>query len=269
MNFPGLSRFGLVSGASATTTTIAAGLLISHSAHWLAVVQVWALTKCLVGGAQKSSNSSVPFFSAMFHILSPAGIFLSAPYTESLFAFLSISGFLGYVYATQYFDHARVLPGCLAMVAAGVFFGAATMIRSNGILAGIPYAIQAVTTTLTIIPQGFTRTRICQLASVVVGGSLVGVGMITPQFLAYLEYCRGRNHEDRRPWCDQTIPSIFTWTQSYYWWVYHLSLCSFFPFRATTAKCVRFRYSGMWVCSDTGQYPIFHFFSLQHLHCVS
>jgi Gpi18-like mannosyltransferase len=198
---------------------IAGGLLVSHCAHWLAVVQVWALAKCLIGGgdAQKRTDSYVPFCSAVLHILSPAGIFLSAPYTESLFAFLHISGLLVYVYAVQYFNHARALSGCLAMVTAGLFFGAATMIRSNGILAGIPYLIEAVTTALAVMSQGFSVTRISRLASVVIGGSLVAVGMITPQVLAYLEYCHGRDLGDRQPWCDLTIPSIFTWTQSHYW----------------------------------------------------
>jgi len=103
------------------------------------------------------------------------------------------------------------------MVIAGSAFGLATLIRSNGILAGIPFLIEAVTTLLALLSQGFSLTRIVRLGSVGLGGILVAVGMFLPQVLAFQEYCAGRSPGDRREWCEWTLPSIFTFVQSHYW----------------------------------------------------
>ncbi len=103
------------------------------------------------------------------------------------------------------------------MVIAGSAFGLATLIRSNGILAGIPFLIEAVTTMLALLSHGFSLTRIVRLGSVGLGGILVAVGMFLPQVLAFQEYCAGRSPGDRREWCEWTLPSIFTFVQSHYW----------------------------------------------------
>lgn len=197
-----------------------AGVSVAHVAHWLAAVQVWAIASHLLDGGSKKpsqSQSSVPFLAAVMHILSPAGAFLSTPNTESLFACLSFSGFLAFLSATAQFNHAKILRGAATMVAAGLAFGSATLIRSNGILAGIPFLIEAVTLALAVLSQGVSLSRLVRLVSVVVGGLLVAAGMVFPQFLAYQEYCAGRTPGQRRQWCEWTIPSIFTFVQSHYW----------------------------------------------------
>lgn len=214
MDSKGLTRLGLVTDPA--STVVVAGVLLSHITHWLAVVQLLALTTVLVGG-NKNTHSSTPFCAAALHIFSPAGIFLSAPSTESPFAFLSISGFLGFVYGVQRFNNSRVSAGCMSMIGAGFAFGAATVIRSNGILAGIPYLIDAITTSFAILSQGFSLTRCSRLSSIVAGGLLVACGVILPHILGYRDYCNGQNPGERRPWCEWTIPSIFTWVQSHYW----------------------------------------------------
>lgn len=180
------------------------------------MVFLWALTSDLIRGRHESS-SHVPFYAAALHIFSPAGVFLSAPYTESLFASLSMSGFWCYVNAVKRLDRGRAFAGCAFMIAAGLSFGCATMVRSNGILAGIPFLLEAIMMSWMIFSQGLSLTRLSRLASVVAGGLLVGVGMILPQFIAYQEYCGDRDFGSRRPWCEMNIPSIFTWAQSHYW----------------------------------------------------
>lgn len=195
-----------------------AGILLSHTAHWLSVVQLWALATALV--ADRSSDFAIPFCAAALHTFSPAGVFLCAPYSESTFAFLSMSGFLGYSHAIQYFHRGQAFRGCTAMVGAGLSFGIASIVRGNGILAGIPYLIEAIAAGLAILLQGFTMTRFSRLVSVIVGGMFVGIGMLIPQVLGYREYCLGRNAGARRPWCELTVPSIFSWVQTHYWYVF-------------------------------------------------
>lgn len=205
------------SSISEQSSTLIAGLALSHLAHWLSVVQLYSLATALVGEHRVSSSSTAPFYAAALHIFSPAGVFLSAPYTESLFAFLSMSGFLEYTRATHHFARDRLFAGGIGMIVAGTAFGMSTLVRSNGILAGISFLFEAITTALAIIGQGPSLPRISRLASVVVGGLLVAVGMLTPQVIAYWEYCHAPKAGDRRPWCDFVFPSIFTWVQSHYW----------------------------------------------------
>ncbi|EXJ89447.1 hypothetical protein A1O3_02514 [Capronia epimyces CBS 606.96] len=207
--------FGM--GISTTISWVAApGLALSHLAHWLSVRQLFALATSLHGG-EELSPSLGPFYAAALHIFSPAGVFLSAPYTESLFAFLSISGFLGYVRAASHFTRDGLVPGCINMTGAAIAFGMATFVRSNGILAGIPFLLEASATAHAILRQGVSLPRVSWLASAGLGGLLVAAGMAIPQIIAYYEYCDGREPGARRPWCESIFPSIFTWVQSHYW----------------------------------------------------
>ncbi|KAJ9639629.1 ER membrane glycoprotein subunit of the GPI transamidase complex-like protein [Knufia peltigerae] len=209
-----------------TASFMVAGVCLSHVAHWLAVLQIWAIASHLMGAggggsnrkSQRESSSEVPFLAAVMHIISPAGVFLSTPNTESLFACLSFCGFLAFLSATSQFHQGTVLRGACTMVASGLAFGLATLIRSNGILAGIPFLIEAVSIAFAVLSsQGVSLSRVVRLGSVVVGGLLVAAGMVLPQVLAYQEYCAGQSPGQRREWCEWTIPSIFTFVQSHYW----------------------------------------------------
>ncbi|KAI1623814.1 phosphatidylinositol glycan, class V [Exophiala viscosa] len=206
-----LPAYGICSGPNAFTV---AGVIVSHTAHFLAVILLFELSTSLL---EDNKKSYISFTAAALHIFSPAGIFLSAPSTESIFAPLSFLGFWAYLHAIRCFNHAKILTGCLNIILAGLAFGLATIIRSNGILAGIPFLIEAVTITLTILSRGLSLSRITRLASIVVGGLLVGLGMVAPQFIAYQEYCADRASSERRPWCEWSLPSIFTFVQSHYW----------------------------------------------------
>ncbi|EXJ64735.1 hypothetical protein A1O7_01073 [Cladophialophora yegresii CBS 114405] len=211
------ARFLSALGVSDQLSSTLAGIVLSHTSHWLSVLQLWALTKSIAEEMQCLSYSNVPLNAAALHIISPAGVFLSAPYSESLFSFLAMSAFLSFVYALQRFNQNQTVAASTSMVLAGLTSCAATIIRSNGILAGIPFLFEAIATALSILYQGLSTVRMTKLASLVAGGLLVGIGLAYPQFLAYKEYCYGREPDDRRPWCNLTLPSIFTWVQSHYW----------------------------------------------------
>lgn len=102
------------------------------------------------------------------------------------------------------------------LIKSGLRYLAAAMIRSNGLLSGMPFAWDAL---VTLIPlQKFWRerdpTRRNKFAAIVFAGSLVAVGFVLPQLIAYKEYCM---HGNTRPWCDAIPPSIYSWVQSHYW----------------------------------------------------
>lgn len=56
------------------------------------------------------------------------------------------------------------------------------------------------------------------IAMTLAAGTLVAIGFIGPQPLAYREYCvKGDDSLEIRPWCDKFFPSIYSWVQSHYW----------------------------------------------------
>ena len=85
------------------------------------------------------AGGEVTFFVASaLYVLTPAGVFLAAPYSESLFALLSFLGYYLYVRST----HAYCYPSGLGLGQVGFVMGAGTvwmlggMVRSNGVLNG-------------------------------------------------------------------------------------------------------------------------------------
>lgn len=128
-----------------------------------------------------------------------------------------MSGCLAYVYAVHRFRRSQPVAGSLGMVAAGLVLGAATIFRTNGLLTGITFLVEAFAVLFSIATQGLSALRLLRLVSVIVGGSLIGLGLVIPQVMAFQDYCAHRPNDSRREWCNRAIPSIFTWVQDHYW----------------------------------------------------
>lgn len=196
------------------------GILIAHLSHLAAVIALYHLTYELIP-ASTHRKQAIAFTASTLHVVSPAGLFLSAPYGESTFAFFSFAGTLAYLFATKCyasfaFQQQRVAGRWLLL--SGALYGASVLVRSNGLFSGIPFAWDAA---LTLVPlKKFWRQRDpakrWKLATIVLAGSLIAVGFAIPQVVAYREYC---SVENPRPWCSHIPPSIYNWVQSHYWGV--------------------------------------------------
>ncbi|PPJ50252.1 hypothetical protein CBER1_04871 [Cercospora berteroae] len=193
-----------------------AAILFSHLSHLVAVVLLFLLTyKIIPSGSEKKGR--IAYTAACLHILSPAGLFLSAPYGEAAFAMVHFAGLLCYVEAKRL---ANTVPNVSALwtLASGFAIGVSTMIRSNGLFSGLLFAWDA----LTCVPhfgQMLRRrewVRLNGLLSTLAAGLFVGIGYALPQGFAYLEYCTNGND---RTWCQRTLPSIYSFVQSHYWGV--------------------------------------------------
>lgn len=197
-------------------------ILLAHFSHYLSIICLWHTARILARqDGCRFSSKAIPFTACCLHILSPAGVFLSAPYSESTFSALNMFGF--WLYLEAFSSNSRVsLSGrCMLVVAAGLSFGGATIVRSNGVLSGIPLLIDAISMTYKLLVSGDPSRSLWEqsalLLSTVAAGLSIAAGLVFPQILAYQEYCWG---PERRPWCLSKVPLIFSYVQSHYWHVY-------------------------------------------------
>ncbi|KAF9305252.1 hypothetical protein BGZ74_010858 [Mortierella antarctica] len=93
---------------------VLAGVLVANGSFIIAAVQLYRLSNTLFG------NERFAFLSALLYILTPSGIFMSAIYTESLFAAISFSGMI-FTAQKRY-------------LMAAILFSLSSTARSNGIL---------------------------------------------------------------------------------------------------------------------------------------
>ncbi len=184
-------------------------IILAHFAHLLSVLVLYHLTLAIFAGA-----AGMAITAAALHIISPAGLFLSAPYAESLCALLSFSGCLLFTKSLGPNSPDRDL----LVLASGVLFGAATTFRSNGLLSGILFLEEAVRN-LYSLGHSFSPTTVRRLFATGLGGVAVAVGFLFPQYIAYSEYCGQLSSSAWRPWCGRMLPSIYAFVQAHYWLV--------------------------------------------------
>lgn len=103
----------------------------------------------------------------------------------------------------------------MKLLTAATLFAAATMVRSNGILSGFPFAYDALLQLWQLLSDGLSVGAVTRLGVIVLGGCIVAVGIILPQFIAYASFCLPDGVS--RPWCQWAIPSIYGWVQDQNW----------------------------------------------------
>ncbi|KAL7621830.1 ER membrane glycoprotein subunit of the GPI transamidase complex-like protein [Parahypoxylon ruwenzoriense] len=199
-----LSSFGIDAHGSLEPII---GVLVGHTSHLLSALALYQL------GLVVWKNPQLSFVAALLHIISPAGLFLSAPYAESTFALLSFTGYL--FFAKGLLGQTRTFAHDVSLVASGMWFGFAATFRSNGLFNGIPFAI-ALVKELSKLPTSTSIRRRCAL---ILGGLSVAIGFIVPQLAAYQTFCLISPNTRLRPWCTSRLPSIYSFVQERYWLV--------------------------------------------------
>jgi phosphatidylinositol glycan class V len=164
-----------------------------------------------------ASRSKFAFIAAFVHIITPAGLFLSAPYAESPFSFFNFTGFYLYNKSLKETLNSNKTRGNLLVLGAGLCFGIATLLRSNGLLSGLVFLFEIIRDISTVQHISDLTSKTYRMVSLIGGGSLMAACATVPQFLAYVRYCVDVDIPFRRQWCSRSIPSIYAWVQSYYW----------------------------------------------------
>jgi phosphatidylinositol glycan class V len=194
---------------------IVAGVVLSNVAHLLSVIVLYRLLTMTVDSRQRQQIS---FIGAILHILTPASLFLSAPYTEALFSLLNLTGMLLYVQSRikGQSRHSSIQEDAYKL-GSGIMFAFATLMRSNGLLSGLVLLYDVSRYLPRVVSMWLTMHDVRRIVVTCVAGSVVALGFVGPQYLAYTRFCGGDRSIDSPPWCKKAIPSIFTWVQSRYW----------------------------------------------------
>jgi len=200
---------------SALRHYIVAGIVTSNLCHLFSVLVLYRLLTVSVGSQQLHR---VAFVGAVLHVITPASLFLSAPYTEALFSLLNLTGMLHYARSRTIAHDA--LPSIwedACKLSSGMLFALATLMRSNGLLSGLVLLYDVARYLPRVISMRLTVHDVRRIIVTCVSGSLVALAFVWPQCLAYAEFCSLDGEPAGRPWCKRGIPSIYSWVQSHYW----------------------------------------------------
>lgn len=190
------------------------GICIAHTAHLLSTFVLFSLTRAVFPGHKANRFALI---TGVLHIISPAGLFLSAPYAESSCALLTFSGYLLFVKSFNS-DGDTTASHDLLVLISGVLFGIATTFRSNGLLNGLAF-LQEALQRLVELKSGRRSSTARRLLATGLGGMSIAAGFLLPQYIAYMEYCAQPASSLLRPWCQRSLPSIYTFVQEHYWCV--------------------------------------------------
>lgn len=197
-------------------TEVWVGILNAHISHLLSVFILYRMSRSIWNRTSEEERTRFAFLAALLHIISPAGIFLSAPYAESPFALLNFLGYYFCLKAYEYQSKGGKTKKQLSTLAAGLLFAVATMFRSNGILSGFVFAYDAILITWRMLYSEDHLSHLKDFPVVIASGTMVALGSLIPQSLAFRDYC-SKSVEEPRPWCNHWVPSIYAWVQSHYW----------------------------------------------------
>lgn len=173
------------------------GVLINMFAFSLSAVLLYRLTLRLTCDQQLSLLASALF------CLTPASVFMTVVYTESLFACLCFAGFLSLAHSHS--------------LLASLLFSLALATRSNGVLL---IAFIAYHHMMSLIKGVFSvsslLTTVFKLSSQVM---LILLPLFVFQGYAYSRYCSPGDSLTTPPWCEDLVPLSYPSIQARYWGV--------------------------------------------------
>ncbi|ABN67789.1 predicted protein [Scheffersomyces stipitis CBS 6054] len=177
-------------------------LVISNALHFFSVILLYVLTLRFF-----KNDSKMALHSSLLMIIAPAGIFLTASYSENANNVLSLAQILAYDIAVNPQDPTRnntksIVSKPLYLLS-GFLVAVNYTIRANSLLLGIPYLMD-------LFEIGVSQEAAWPILS---GGSLF-LSFLWSNFEAYRTFCPQRGE-----WCNNTLPILFSYAQNKYWGV--------------------------------------------------
>ena len=176
-----------------------AGSLVNMAVFPLAAVALYLLTR-LLSDSQRFSIVTVLLF-----CINPASVFMSAVYTEALFAFFTFAGLCLLTH-----NH------CWS---ASFLFSLASATRSNGIVlagfVGYSHIYQIITSRTSVLQF----SMIYLVLSCVLQCTLVVLPFLLFQLYSYWTFCHipASSGQEVYEWCNWKLPLAYSYIQQHYW----------------------------------------------------
>ncbi|CAO3612083.1 unnamed protein product [Cunninghamella blakesleeana] len=172
-------------------TIVIIGALISNLSFVYAAGYLYKLTRIIY-----PTQPKLAIFSSIAFCLSLPSMFMSAFYTESLFALLSFMG----MYAINQQDYFY----------ASLLWGIASATRSNAIIYAGFFGYELIIKRL----KGSIKSLTIGILQTIIYSAIAMSGFLYFQYMIYQQYCQGTNPQ---PWCSNTIPLVYSYVQKEYW----------------------------------------------------
>lgn len=172
-----------------------AATLIGNAAHLAAALVLYLYTLRIFTAARFFPARSMALSTLVLFVLLPAGIFLTAPYSEAPCALFS---FLCLYFREIGVGSAVSRPNAVVYVLSGFFAAIAFGLRANALLLGLVYV--------------YDLAR-APLLRPIIAGLVLGLAFLYSHVANYLAVCG----EDRGEWCNYTFPILYTYCQKHYW----------------------------------------------------
>lgn len=183
------------------TRMLLVGVLLSNACFVGAVLALHALTLRVWRDEERAR------WAALLLCISPASVFFSSLYTESLFALLSFGGLM-YLARDQVptlwllsLSWLTFSPPLEHWRATWVFM-AASLVRANGVLLMLP-----------LLAHQVQRYR---FLSALIQSLLVTFPVACYLFVAHVKFCLA-SHDARSTWCLDALPNAYAYVQAHYW----------------------------------------------------
>ena len=178
-----------------TQLYILSSVILSTTFHLLGLIPLFYLTRRIF--PLKPSLATV---TCVLHTFSPAGVFLLAGYTESLFLFLSFTGM-----ALFHSDYRLI---------AAIVWSISGTVRSNALLWIGFFAWDAVNAVIVSNRYSIVQT-VGKLLYLSICTLITLGGFAWWQYSAWEQYCSSSNPQ---LWCSNLLPLIYSHVQSKYWY---------------------------------------------------
>jgi len=183
---------------------VISGVLLSNVCFVLSALVLYRL------GMVVLNNERLARLAALLYCITPASIFMSAMYTESMFALLVFTGHL-------------LLEHNFHMLAAFVV-ALAGCTRSNSMVYVLFFVYRFLQRNAQqFFPRPDEKTQflvlIRNLVWLAAQCSVILLPLLYYEYRNYVRYCSGLADDGTslRPWCDQLLPSVYNYVQRAYW----------------------------------------------------
>jgi phosphatidylinositol glycan class V len=143
---------------------------------------------------------------------------MCAPYAEAMFSFLNFTGMFLYAHSRRLAQGRG--PSALediCKLGSGLLFAFAALVRSNGLLSGSIFLYDVARYVTRVTSAQLSIFDVRRIIVSCLAGVFVALGFVGPQYVAYKEFCNQESDIEIRPWCEKSLPSIYSWVQSHYW----------------------------------------------------